>query len=133
MRCYKIEEDGDFFYIAIELCHCTLAALHPPPKRGLVLGQEQKVPQPESLPPGMPPLLDGAGALTPTGREAIRGLADGLAALHSMGIVHRDLKPQNILIRADGKLKISDMGLSKQVRRALLALSLTCAMLQSPA
>jgi serine/threonine protein kinase len=38
-----------------------------------------------------------------------------LQALHRKEIVHRDLKPQNILLTADGRAKVSDMGLSKQI------------------
>lgn len=33
--------------------------------------------------------------------------------LHGHGIIHRDLKPDNMLIGADGHIRLSDFGLSK--------------------
>ena len=40
-------------------------------------------------------------------------MAHGLAAAHARGIVHRDVKPENILIAADGRVKLLDFGIAK--------------------
>ena len=41
-------------------------------------------------------------------------IADGMAAAHAARITHRDLKPLNIMVGADGRVKILDFGLAKQ-------------------
>jgi serine/threonine-protein kinase len=47
--------------------------------------------------------------------QIIREAAKGLAYAEEHGIVHRDIKPDNILLTADGRVKIIDMGLAKSL------------------
>lgn len=42
-----------------------------------------------------------------------RMVAEGLSALKEAGVVHRDVKPSNMLIAADGSVKLSDFGIAR--------------------
>jgi hypothetical protein len=52
-------------------------------------------------------------------------IAGALARAHEAGMVHRDLKPGNIMVTADGTVKVLDFGLARYVADAVGADSLT--------
>lgn len=82
---YDVGEDNGIYYIAMEYIE------------GKTLKQ----------------LIKKRGALTLS--EAIDimlQITDGISQAHDSYIIHRDLKPQNIMIKEDGTIKITDFGIA---------------------
>ena len=57
----------------------------------------------------------GVPPLRPAIEQAIR-LTRAVAALHRLEVVHRDIKPDNVMLTADGGLKLIDLGVARLPR-----------------
>jgi eukaryotic-like serine/threonine-protein kinase len=82
---YEINSDGDVDFIVMEYVHGR--TLH------------------SIITTARPPLHESL-------RCAIQ-IVEGVARAHAAGIVHRDLKPGNIMVTAEGLVKVLDFGLAK--------------------
>ena len=66
--------------------------------------------------------------------EALRALREtsvGLDYAHRHGVIHRDIKPHNLLLDAEGRVKISDFGIAKLAGQTT-ELTMTGSVLGSP-
>lgn len=80
------------------------------------------------------PIYDGVSLDSLCGTDAVdadtavaylRQIAEGLGAAHDKGLVHRDIKPGNLMVTADGRIRILDFGLAKLTGRKNLTESRT--------
>ncbi|BDA47514.1 probable serine/threonine-protein kinase/endoribonuclease IRE1 at C-terminar half [Coccomyxa sp. Obi] len=96
VRCFAMEEDNEFVYLALERCRHSLNDLM-------------------NTDDGPAAFVDDARRPTSFCIQVIEEAGHGLVALHQRGIVHRDIKPQNILLTESRHAKLSDMGLCKRL------------------
>ena len=66
-------------------------------------------------------LIKEKGRLSPAVAAQITiSILSALQHAHQNGIIHRDIKPQNILVHADGHIKVADFGIARMANSSTL-------------
>jgi tRNA A-37 threonylcarbamoyl transferase component Bud32 len=64
-------------------------------------------------------VLERQGRLDPAQvARVMRGMAEALVYAQAQGLIHRDIKPDNIMLGADGAVKLADLGLATDLETA---------------
>lgn len=88
----------------------------------------------ELLPgPSLAELLRRDGPLAvPLALRYAAQAADGLAAAHQAGVIHRDVKPANLVLGADGRVRVVDFGVARLEQAGSASLTMAGMVMGTP-
>lgn len=118
-RAHTADEEQRFLreiQLHASLAHPNIASVHNAfsTKLGLVLAME--LVEGESL----EAMLERGRIPLETGIDYVLQVLSALGCAHANAVLHRDVKPGNIVIAADGTLKLTDFGLARQTAKPKL-------------
>eukprot|EP01012_Entosiphon_sulcatum_P007183 TRINITY_DN13590_c0_g1_i1.p1 TRINITY_DN13590_c0_g1~~TRINITY_DN13590_c0_g1_i1.p1 ORF type:complete len:396 (-),score=41.94 TRINITY_DN13590_c0_g1_i1:100-1287(-) len=98
------------FHMLEGLAHPNIVRLH-----GFSISSEKGYIVMELMPGGsLAQRLREFGAFPePVAAHYLQQILSGLAFLHERGVIHRDIKPMNLLLTADGSVKLADFGAAR--------------------
>ena len=70
-------------------------------------------------------LVDGRPLPLDLAKKIALQIADALSYAHSRSIVHRDIKPDNVVLQAEGRVKVTDFGIARLLPNDPLATPVT--------
>lgn len=84
-------------YLVFEYVEHDLSGLH-----------ERLKKRDKAMPAGLPPSL---------AKSLMKQMLEAIAFCHAHDVLHRDLKASNVLVTADGQLKLADFGLARFLQK----------------
>ncbi|MBI3565252.1 MAG: protein kinase, partial [Elusimicrobia bacterium] len=78
-------------------------------------------------------LIQEAGKLAPEqAARIVAAAAEALEFAHGRGVIHRDMKPSNMMVDAQGRVKVMDFGIARMAKEAMTRYSMTNTVVGTP-
>jgi len=65
-------------------------------------------------------------------KRIMKEVCEAVSYAHQQGVIHRDLKSSNIMLAADGRVKVMDFGVARQAKEAITKVARTTTIVGTP-